>query len=118
MYRDMDSADAVSRRVLYYYYVARSVGKAANRMGTLVQGCASCRFPGNHAVHLGAVRAVFAQQTQASFRPHLSSREVVRAGAYAMSRPRMCFCALRWNSGPHRLRTHDGTDTRLFSCPA
>lgn len=49
MYSNMYSADAVSRRVLYYYYdvVAVSVGTAANRMRTLAQGCASCRFPGN-----------------------------------------------------------------------
>lgn len=49
MYSNMFSADAASRRVLYYYYdvVAVSVGTAANRMGNLAQGCASCRFPGN-----------------------------------------------------------------------
>lgn len=132
----MDSADAVSRRVLYCYYyyclVAVSVGTAANRMGILAQGCA--RHAGSPETMLcnpGAVQRAAAWPEYVQYCPDKpktdrSTALDFRTGNMRVESPKNVFVGeVSWNGAltvsvsTSRIgrRTGGKPDTPVFSRP-
>lgn len=88
-------------------------------MGTLAQGCASCRFPGNHAVHPGALQRARACAIMSSRRRQAKDRTCSTCRRTRVESTKNVFLRVKLERCPHCLRIVD-TDrqTRLFSCPA